>query len=220
MIEPAADQVLIRHAELADLDAILMLEVSGFDIASRWSAESWTAELTGADRCVLVADRRRLSLSKPDWSDPDWLSQGSRQARPTGALVSRQARPTAGAESGSRPAEVGLLGVATFQLVADAADLHRVVVAPDQRGRGIGGALVEAGITWAAERHGLRMLLEVEHDNAAALALYRRLGFVELARRKDYYGAGRHALVMQRELVRFDETAAMNDGVGNGELIR
>ncbi len=94
------------------------------------------------------------------------------------------------------------------------------MVAPDQRGRGIGGALVEAGITWAAERHGLRMLLEVEHDNAAALALYRRLGFVELARRKDYYGAGRHALVMQRELVRFDETAAMNDGVGNGELIR
>ncbi|MFT4227894.1 GNAT family N-acetyltransferase [Micropruina sp.] len=214
VIERAADEVLIRHAELADLDAILTIEDSGFDIASRWSAESWTAELTGADRCVLVADRRRLSLS-----DPDWSSRGSRQARSTDALVSRQARPTAGAESGSRPTELGLLGVATFQLVADTADLHRVVVAPDQRGRGIGRALVEAGITWAAERHGQRMLLEVEHDNEAALALYRRLGFLELARRKDYYGADRHALVMQRELVRIDETAT-NDGVRNGELIR
>ncbi len=114
-----------------------------------------------------------------------------------------------------------MLGVATFQLVADTADLHRVVVAPDQRGRGIGHALVEAGIAWAAERHGQRMLLEVDHDNVPALALYEGLGFLELARRKDYYGAGRHALVMQRELVRVDGTVpATNDGVGNGELIR
>lgn len=192
MIERAADEVVIRHAELADLDAILTLEDSGFDIASRWSAQSWAAELRGADRCVLVA-HRWLSLSKPGSSDPAWSLQ---RARPTDTRVSRQARP---AEE--------LLGVATFQLVADTADLHRVVVAPDQRGRGIGRALVEAGITWAAERHGRRMLLEVEHDNDPALALYRRLGFADLARRRDYYGAGRHALVMQYDLA------------GNGELI-
>lgn len=195
VIERAVDEVVIRHAELADLDAILTLEDSGFDIASRWSAESWAAELRGADRCVLVA-HRWLSLSKSGSSDPAWSLQRARQARPTDTPVSLQARP---AEE--------LLGVATFQLVADTADLHRVVVAPDQRGRGIGRALVEAGITWAAGRHGRRMLLEVEHDNDPALALYRRLGFADLARRRDYYGAGRHALVMQYDLA------------GNGELI-
>ena len=42
-----------------------------------------------------------------------------------------------------------LRGAATFQLVAGTADLHRVVVAPAHRGRGIGRALVEAGIAWA-----------------------------------------------------------------------
>ncbi len=194
MIERAAGEFAVRHAELADLEAILALEDSGFDGATRWSGESWTAELRGADRCVLVADRW-LSLLDPGLSDlgssdPAWWSQRSRQARPTDALMSRQARR----------AEVGLLGVATFQLVADTADLHRVVVAPEKRGRGIGRALIEAGFTWAAARQGRRMLLEVEHDNDAALALYRRLGFAELARREDYYGAGRHALVMQYDI--------------------
>lgn len=103
-------------------------------------------------------------------------------------------------------------GVATFQVVAEVADLHRVVVAPDRRGRGIARALVGAGLAWAAGRRARHVLLEVEHDNVAALALYRPLGFTELARRRDYYGAGRHALVMRREL------AGAVDGVGMGEL--
>ncbi len=93
-----------------------------------------------------------------------------------------------------------MLGVATFQLVADVADLHRVVVAPDHRGRGVGRALVEAGMARASEQGCRRVLLEVEHDNAPALALYRLLGFTELGRRENYYGAGRHALVMQHDL--------------------
>ncbi|MFT3969442.1 MAG: GNAT family N-acetyltransferase [Micropruina sp.] len=118
-----------------------------------------------------------------------------------------------------RPTDTDVVGVATFQLVADVADLHRVVVAPEQRGRSLGRALVEEGLAWASGQGCHRMLLEVEHDNAPALALYRRLRFIELARRNDYYGAGRHALVMQREFVQVDDTAATNDGVGNGELI-
>ena len=65
----------------------------------------------------------------------------------------------------------------------------------------LGRVLIEAGIDWAAEQCADRMLLEVEHDNAPAVALYHRLGFAELARRNDYYGAGRHALVMQKELI-------------------
>lgn len=93
-----------------------------------------------------------------------------------------------------------LTGVATFQLVADVADLHRVVVRPERRGQGVASELIEHGGAWASERGGRRMLLEVEPGNAAALALYGRLGFRRLARREDYYGAGRPALVMQKEL--------------------
>ena len=182
VIERALDEPMaIRRADAADLDAVLALERAGFDPASRWSAESWAAEIDGVDRCVLVAVEVGRATK---------VSEGSRQARPAGESESE----------GSRPASAGLAGVATLQLVGDTADLHRVVVAPERRGRGIGRALVEAGLAWVAERHAHRMLLEVEHDNAPALALYRGLGFAELARRTDYYGAGRHALVMQYEI--------------------
>ncbi|MFT4296823.1 MAG: GNAT family N-acetyltransferase [Micropruina sp.] len=118
----------------------------------------------------------------------------------------------------ARPTDSRLLGVATVQLVAETADLHRVVVAPEQRGRGIGRALVEAGIAWAAQRQGRRMLLEVEHDNAPALALYRRLGFADLARRDDYYGTGRHALVLQRDLAGIADLAGTDDFAGTDGL--
>lgn len=196
---------VIRRAASADLDAVLALERAGFDEAARWSAESWRAELAGDDRCMLVAAGRPEPASPPR-SRPD--------------------RPDAAAPKPTRPAlpdDGGLLGAATFQLIAGVADLHRVVVAPGHRGRGIGRALLEAGIAWASDRHGERMLLEVEHDNAAALGLYRRLGFADLARRDDYYGPGRHALVLQRDLAGAGRLAA-SDIAGtvenaDGELI-
>ena len=93
-----------------------------------------------------------------------------------------------------------LCGVAAFQLVADVADLNRVVVAPGHRGHGLGRALLLAGLRWAADRGAERMLLEVEWANEPALALYRGLGFVEISHRVNYYGVNRDALVMQREL--------------------
>lgn len=94
----------------------------------------------------------------------------------------------------------GVVGVATFQTVADTADLHRVVVRVDHRGTGIGHRLVAAGLEWAEAMGAERMLLEVDVDNVSARALYERFGFEALARRDDYYGPGHHALVMARAL--------------------
>ena len=223
-----AESETIRRAEPSDLDAILTLERGGFDPASRWSTESWAAELIGADRHVLVADRR-LSSSKPGLSEPGF-PRGSRRAGaadslvsgPAGAADSLVSRPATAVDAQGprqeRPADTGLLGVATLQLVGDTADLHRVVVAPNHRGRGIGRALVTAGLAWASGRHASRMLLEVEHDNAPALALYRGLGFAELARRKDYYGAGRHALVMRCDIARRDDVPVRDDSAARDDL--
>ena len=94
-----------------------------------------------------------------------------------------------------------LQGVASIQLIGDVADLNRVVVDPGHRGRGIGRALIEAGLGWAGSHGGERMLLEVERANDTAIGLYRALGFVPISSRRNYYGAGRDALVMQRELI-------------------
>lgn len=94
----------------------------------------------------------------------------------------------------------GVVGVATFQTVAETADLHRVVVDAQHRGRGIARRLITAGIEWAQAMGAERMVLEVDVDNASALSLYDRFGFAPIGRRADYYGPGVHALVLEREL--------------------
>ena len=93
-----------------------------------------------------------------------------------------------------------VVGFAVLAVAADVADLHRVAVAPAARRRGLGTRLVEAVVAEAVRRGCDRMLLEVEAGNAAAVALYGRFGFAEIARRPAYYGPGRDALILERAL--------------------
>ena len=93
-----------------------------------------------------------------------------------------------------------VVGYGIVATIADVADLHRIAVAADRRRHGLGAALVHALMAEARRRGCTRMLLEVEASNEAALALYGRLGFVEISRRQAYYGAGRDALVLELSL--------------------
>ncbi len=90
----------------------------------------------------------------------------------------------------------GVVGVITWQVVADVADLLRLAVSPAVRGRGVGRALLMAGRGPVAARGADRLMLEVGRANAAAIALYTRCGFRTLDTRRDYYGPGDDALVM------------------------
>jgi ribosomal protein S18 acetylase RimI-like enzyme len=54
-----------------------------------------------------------------------------------------------------------------------------MAVAREWRGRGVGAALLEAAIEWARERGLHKLSLGVFAHNAAAIALYRKFGFVE-----------------------------------------
>jgi RimJ/RimL family protein N-acetyltransferase len=59
--------------------------------------------------------------------------------------------------------------------------LSRILVAPDGRGRGIGAAMVARAATVAFEVHCVdRIDLGVAADNAAAIACYRKQGFVHV----------------------------------------
>lgn len=93
-----------------------------------------------------------------------------------------------------------IVGVAGFQLIDDVADLHRIVVAPDQRRLGFARVMLVSGLQWAIGRGASRMLLEVESGNEPAVTLYRGYGFREVAKRPHYYGPGADALVMERHL--------------------
>jgi ribosomal protein S18 acetylase RimI-like enzyme len=62
-----------------------------------------------------------------------------------------------------------------------------MAVARDWRGRGVGSALLEAAIAWSRERGLHKLSLSVFPHNAAAIALYRKYGFVEEGRRVKHY---------------------------------
>jgi RimJ/RimL family protein N-acetyltransferase len=57
-----------------------------------------------------------------------------------------------------------------------------MMVATDWRGRGVGSALLAAAIDWARARGLHKLALSVFPHNQAALALYRKFGFVEEGR--------------------------------------
>lgn len=90
-----------------------------------------------------------------------------------------------------------LLGVICLQTVGPSADLHRLVVTPRARRRGVGSALVGAGVDAVRHQGARTVMLEVHYDNEPAIALYQRLGFEQRAVRADYYGPGQHALILK-----------------------
>lgn len=84
-------------------------------------------------------------------------------------------------------AERAPIGFAISRVVLDEAELLSIAIAAPMRGFGHAGQLLRAQATALARRGARRWFLEVESGNLAALALYRRFGFVEIGRRRGYY---------------------------------
>ncbi|CAN5683543.1 ribosomal protein S18-alanine N-acetyltransferase [soil metagenome] len=77
-------------------------------------------------------------------------------------------------------------------------EVHTIGVDPAYQGRGIGQALLDALLAYA---QGGAVFLEVRTDNAAAIALYERNGFVTVGVRKRYYRvSGADAYTMRRDV--------------------
>jgi [ribosomal protein S18]-alanine N-acetyltransferase len=90
-----------------------------------------------------------------------------------------------------------LVGYASAAVIADVADLTRIAVRPRSRRAGVARELLDVLLGQAAERGAERMMLEVADTNEAALGFYVASGFAEVARRRDYYGRGVDAVVME-----------------------
>ena len=86
------------------------------------------------------------------------------------------------------------------QTVMEETDMMNVAVHPDFRRQGIAEALVN-GLVEHLKAMGSRCLtLEVRASNAPAIALYEKLGFTEIGRRKNYYRNPREdALILRKE---------------------
>lgn len=86
-----------------------------------------------------------------------------------------------------------------------ATDLAAIGVMPEARRSGIGRRLLAHCLARAKRAGAERLMLEVEADNAPALAFYRDAGFAETGRRSRYYrspstGIARDALVLAKSL--------------------
>lgn len=102
------------------------------------------------------------------------------------------------------PGAFGLLagpgGFVLARVAADEAEILTLAVMPAFRRRGLATALLQVVSAQAAQRNAAVLLLEVAVGNEAALALYARLGFAEVGRRRNYYRTGLDALVLRRDL--------------------
>lgn len=96
------------------------------------------------------------------------------------------------------------VGFIIFRLAADEAEILTIAVSPSQRGAGVGAGLVGAALRRLYRDRAAHVFLEVDAENAAALAIYRRFGFQIVGQRPAYYGHGDGrkglALVMRCDL--------------------
>ena len=173
-------------------------------------------------------EAKRLGLATPDTvavtGCDDALADRHLQLRPMGvndtaAVAALEAEAFAGShhvpwsersfyEDLSQPGrswwvahdEGSIVGFAGGMLAGDDVQVSDVAVEPGRRGEGIAARLL-ARVTYDAQMLGATTAsLEVDVDNAAARALYARLGFTEAGRRPDYYGKGHDALILAARL--------------------
>lgn len=78
-------------------------------------------------------------------------------------------------------------GFILCRVVLDEAEILTLAVRPAARRAGLGARLTQAAAEGAARAGAGRLFLEVAEDNEAARALYARLGFEQIGRRRNYY---------------------------------
>lgn len=160
---------MIRRGDEA-LDAAL--EGAGYEAYDHTLVLEAAAEaLAGADVERALHGDMPLRAMADVWAaggiGPERLAVMARAPAPRAYLLGRHKDRVAGAGFAARH--------------GDAAVLHALEVSPSARRGGIGSAMVRAAATWAIEHGATRLLLAVTRRNAGALALYRQLGFREIA---------------------------------------
>lgn len=99
-----------------------------------------------------------------------------------------------------------LVAIVLSRVASDEADVLTLAVVPVHRRRGLARRLLAAHLADLAEAGVGALFLEVDAENAPALALYAALGFAVVGQRKDYYRSARSdprpALVLRRDLAR------------------
>ena len=93
-----------------------------------------------------------------------------------------------------------IVGYACGTILFEIAELPRIAVLKEYRGKGFGGVLMERFFDVVKNRGAERVFLEVRVSNDAAIGLYLSRGFEKTRVRKKYYANGEDAVEMKKEL--------------------
>lgn len=109
-------------------------------------------------------------------------------------------------ETDGAPEAAPLAGYAGLSTADEVAEVMTIAVAPESRGTGLGGRLLDLMHARAAEAGSRAVMLEVRADNETARALYAGRGYTVVHTRRGYYRSAQggppvDALVMRKELV-------------------
>ena len=92
-----------------------------------------------------------------------------------------------------------VVGYAGVQVILDEGYITNVAVFPEYRRLGVAAKIIDVYMNFAAANDLAFLTLEVRPSNEAAIALYRRFGFEEVGRRKNYYDLPKEdALILTR----------------------
>ena len=93
-----------------------------------------------------------------------------------------------------------VIGYVGSQTVLGEADIMNVAVSPDYRRQGIAEALLQYLQTILKIKEVHSLTLEVRASNAPAIALYEKLGYLQVGRRPNYYHKPKEdALILRKE---------------------
>ena len=96
--------------------------------------------------------------------------------------------------------EDAVAGYVGSQTVMDETDMMNVAVAPAFRRKGIGERLILSLIDQLKDQQSHCLTLEVRISNDTAIALYQKLGFIQVGCRPGYYRNPREdALILRKE---------------------
>ena len=101
-----------------------------------------------------------------------------------------------------------ILGYGGLLVVLDEGYITNIAVRPEYRRQGIASELLEVFRRFGEGNHMAFLTLEVRASNAAAIALYEKMGYARAGVRKNYYEHPREdAVIMTREFTDGTETA-------------
>jgi ribosomal-protein-alanine N-acetyltransferase len=92
---------------------------------------------------------------------------------------------------------IGYVGMATMGTTAD---IQTIAVIPSQQRHGYGAMLLGLALAEAKRRGIIEVFLEVAVENEPAIKLYENFGFAQISIRPNYYGPGKNAYVMMRQV--------------------